>query len=124
MDRFTSMGGFVKSADLGSFAVAATELKLSPAMVAKHIRTLEERLQVTLIRRTTRRQSLTDVGERFLERCRSILGDVEVAENLAAESRSGPRGLLRVNASMTFGTTSLARALPDYLRAHPESALS
>ncbi|HWJ87694.1 MAG TPA: LysR family transcriptional regulator [Pelagibacterium sp.] len=120
MDRFTSMQVFVKVADLGSFAAAASELKLSPAMVAKHIRTLEERLQVTLIRRTTRRQSLTDVGLSFLERCRSILGEVEAAENLAAESQSAPRGLLRVNAPMTFGSTSLARALPDYLRTYPD----
>ena len=123
MDRFTSMQVFVKVADLGSFAAAARELKLSPAMIAKHIRTLEERLQVTLIRRTTRRQSLTDVGLSFLERCRSILGEVEAAENLVAESQSAPRGLLRVNAPMTFGSTSLARALPDYLRAHPEVSI-
>ena len=120
MDRLTSMQVFVKVADLGSFAAAAGELGLSRAMVAKHIRSLEERLQVTLIRRTTRRQSLTDVGLSFLERCRSILAEVEAAENLAAESQSAPRGLLRVNAPVTFGTTSLARALPDYLRAHPE----
>lgn len=120
MDRFTSMQVFVKVADLGSFAAAAAELGLSPAMVAKHIRSLEERLQVTLIRRTTRRQSLTDVGAGFLDRCRLILGEVEAAENLAAESQSVPRGLLRVNAPVTFGTTSLAAALPDYLRSHPE----
>jgi DNA-binding transcriptional LysR family regulator len=123
MDRFTSMQVFVKVADRGSFAAAAAELGLSPAMVAKHIRHLEERLQVTLIRRTTRRQSLTDVGLSFLERCRLILGEVEAAENLAAESQSAPRGLLRVNAPVTFGTTSLAAALPDYLRAHPEVAV-
>ncbi|WP_199562490.1 LysR family transcriptional regulator [Pelagibacterium lacus] len=120
MDRITSMQVFVKVADLGSFAAAAVALDLSPAMIAKHIRTLEERLQVTLIRRTTRRQSLTDVGLSFLERCRSILAEVEAAENLAAESQGAPRGLLRVNAPMTFGTTSLAGALPDYLLANPE----
>lgn len=120
MDRFTGMQVFVKVADLGSFAAAAAELNLSPAMVAKHIRSLEDRLQVTLIRRTTRRQSLTEVGSDFLERCRLILGEVEAAENLAAESQSEPRGLLRVNAPVTFGSTSLASAVPDYLRAHPE----
>jgi DNA-binding transcriptional LysR family regulator len=63
------------------------------------------------------------VGLSFLERCRLILGEVEAAENLAAESQSAPRGLLRVNAPVTFGTTSLAAALPDYLRAHPEVAV-
>jgi len=73
-----------------------------------------------LIRRTTRRQSLTDFGLVFLERCRNILLEVEAAENLAAESQSLPRGRLRINAPVTFGSTSLAAALPDYLKAYPE----
>lgn len=120
MDRLTSMQVFVRVAEVGSFAGAATELDLSPAMVAKHIRHLEERLQVTLIRRTTRRQSLTDFGREFLERCRHVLAEVEAAENLAAESQSAPRGLLRLNAPVTFGSTWLAAALADYLRAYPE----
>lgn len=120
MDRLTSMQVFVRVAELGSFVAAAGSMGLSPAMVAKHIRMLEERLQVTLIRRTTRRQSLTDIGTGFLDRCRTILAEIEAAENLVAESQQAPRGLLRVNAPVTFGSTSLARALPDYLRAHPE----
>lgn len=120
MDRVTSMQVFVKVVDAGSFAGAASELGLSPAMVAKHIRALEERLQVTLIRRTTRRQSLSDFGTVFLDRCRHILAEVDAAEGLAAETHTTPRGLLRVNAPVTFGSTSLATALPDYLHAHPE----
>jgi DNA-binding transcriptional LysR family regulator len=123
MDRLTSMQVFVCVAELGSFVAAATDLGLSPAMVAKHIRALEERLQVTLIRRTTRRQSLTDIGVAYLDRCRGILSEVEAAENLAAESQGSPRGLLRINAPVTFGSTSLAEALPDYLRAYPEVAV-
>lgn len=111
---------FVKVAEEGSFASAANELDMSPAMVAKHIRGLEERLHISLIRRTTRRQSLTDFGTVFLERCRNILMEVDAAENLAAESQSRPRGLLRLNAPVTFGSTYLAAALPDYLRAYPE----
>ena len=120
MDRITSMQVFVKVAEVGSFAGAAPELNMSPAMVAKHIRHLEERLQISLIRRTTRRQSLTDFGHIFLERCRNVLIEVEAAENLAAESQRVPRGMLRLNAPVTFGTTSLATALPDYLHAYPE----
>lgn len=120
MDRVTSMQVFVKVADLGSFAAAAKQLGMSAAMVAKHIRSLEERLQVTLIRRTTRRQSLSDVGAHFLERCRHILAEIESAENLAAESQSVPRGLLRVNAPVTFGSTSLPVAVAEYLRLYPD----
>lgn len=120
MDRLTSMQVFVKVAEVGSFAGAADEMNISAAMVAKHISSLEKRLQISLIRRTTRRQSLTDFGAIFLERCRNVLLEVEAAENLAAENQSLPRGRLRVNAPVTFGSTSLAAALPDYLRAYPE----
>ncbi|TKB31485.1 MAG: LysR family transcriptional regulator, partial [Mesorhizobium sp.] len=70
MDRLTSMAVFVKAVDLGSFAAAAAALDLSGPMVGKHVRFLEERLGVRLINRTTRRQSLTDFGRAYYERCR------------------------------------------------------
>lgn len=111
---------FVKVAEAGSFAAAAAELGMSPAMVAKHIRSLEERFQLSLIHRTTRRQSLSEFGHTFLERCRNVLLEVDAAKNLAAESQTVPRGILRVNAPITFGTTCLPGALADYLRAYPE----
>ena len=66
MDRITSMQIFVKVAEVGSFAAAAGELKLSPAMVAKHIRSLEDRLQISLIRRTTRQRPR---GAVFFQKC-------------------------------------------------------
>lgn len=114
------MAVFVKVVETGSFTTAAGAFGISAAMVGKHIRALEERLQITLLNRTTRRQSLTDVGAQFLERCKTVLAEVAAAENLAAESQSRPRGVLRVNAPISFGTYSLARALPDYLRLYPE----
>jgi DNA-binding transcriptional LysR family regulator len=58
MDRLTSMSVFIRVADLGSFAAAAKELRLSPTMIGKHVRHLEERLGSLLINRSTRRQSL------------------------------------------------------------------
>jgi DNA-binding transcriptional LysR family regulator len=70
MDRLTSMAVFVKVADLGSFAAAAHELRLSPTMIGKHVRFLEERLGSLLINRSTRRQSLTELGRNYLEHCR------------------------------------------------------
>ncbi|MFE3838397.1 LysR family transcriptional regulator [Pseudogemmobacter sonorensis] len=120
MDRLTSMAVFVKVVETGSFTAAAQAFGLSAAMVGKHVRALEERLQIPLLNRTTRRQSLTDVGAQFLEHCRIVLAEVAAAESLAAESQSRPRGLLRVNAPISFGSSSLAEALPDYLRRCPE----
>lgn len=120
MDRLTSMAVFVKVVETGSLTAAARAFGISAAMVGKHVRALEDRLQVGLLNRTTRRQSLTDVGAQFLDRCRAVLAEVAAAENLAAESQAAPRGILRVNAPISFGTSSLAAALPDYLSRFPD----
>ncbi|MDQ1155142.1 LysR family transcriptional regulator [Brevundimonas sp. SORGH_AS_0993] len=120
MDRLTSMGVFVRAAELGSFAAVSEALGMSPQMVAKHVVFLEDRLGSALIHRTTRRQSLTDVGRAFYDRCKLILADAEAAETLAQEMQSQPRGCLKVNAPMTFGAFRLAPFITRYLARHPE----
>src|SRR5947207_13972529 len=90
MDRLTSMAAFVKAVELGSFAAAAAALDLSGPMVGKHVRFLEERLGVRLINRTTRRQSLTDFGRAYYERCRIVLADAEPPDALAADRLADP----------------------------------
>jgi DNA-binding transcriptional LysR family regulator len=123
MDRFTSMGVFVKAVELGSFSAAADVLSMSPQLVGKHVATLEQHLGVRLLNRTTRRQSLTDVGATFFERARNILAEVEAAEDSAAETRLAPRGRLRVNAPVTFGVHALAPSLPKYLTMFPDISI-
>ncbi|MGY2047909.1 LysR family transcriptional regulator [Methylobacterium sp. JK268] len=120
MDRLTSMAVFVRVADLGSFAATAQALGLSAQMVAKHVVFLEDRLGATLIHRTTRRQSLTDVGRAYVERCRLLLAEAEAADELAHEMRSKPKGTLRVNAPLTFGSFSLAPFITRFLADHAE----
>lgn len=111
---------FAKVAEAGSFAAAADAMGISGQMVGKHIRMLEEHLGLRLLHRTTRQQSLTGAGKDFLERTRIVLAEVEAAEALAAESRTRPRGELRVNAPVTFGAYSLAPFLPAYMAENPE----
>lgn len=120
MDRLTSMAVFVKAVDLGSFSAAAELLQMSPQLVGKHVQGIEQRLGVRLLNRTTRRQSLTDFGRAFYERSKSILAEVEVAENLAAETRALPTGRLRINAPVSFGMRTLAERLPEYMRRYPQ----
>ncbi|RBP02017.1 DNA-binding transcriptional LysR family regulator [Roseiarcus fermentans] len=120
MDRLASMAAFVKAADLGSFAAAAHALRISPQMVAKHVVFLEDRLGAPLLNRTTRRQSLTDVGRAYCDRCRSILAEAEAADALAQEIRARPRGVLKVNAPVTFGSFSLTPFVTRYLARQPE----
>lgn len=120
MDRLASMGVFVKAADLGSFTAAAAALGMSSQMVGKHVSFLEARLGAQLLRRTTRQQSLTDVGHSFYGRCRTILAETEAAEALVNDLSTTPRGRLRVNAPVTFGACRLAPLVTRYLQAHPD----
>lgn len=111
---------FVEVIDSGSFTAAAERFDLSPVMVGKHIRQLEERLGARLLTRTTRRQSLTEIGRQYGERCRQILADIAAAETGAEAMRAAPRGLLKVSAPVTFGSQLLAPAVADYLGQHAE----
>src|SRR5258705_2691043 len=99
MDRLTSMSVFVKVADVGSFAAAAKELRLSPTMIGKHMRHLEERLGSLLINRSTRRQSLTELGRNYLGHCRHLLEEAEAGDALAEEAVRATRGRMRVAGS-------------------------
>jgi len=120
MDRLMSMAVFVRTVERGGFAAAAQEFGLSAAMAGLHVRALEDRLGSRLLNRTTRRQSLTEVGRHYYERCKQILADVEAAEAHATELRGAPRGRLRVTAPISFGTHALAPAIIDYLALFPE----
>jgi len=120
MDKLTGMNVFVKSADLGSFAGAAEALRMSPQMIAKHVAALEHSLGITLLNRTTRRQSLTDVGRAYYDRCKVVLAEVEAADQLAHEMKTQPKGVLRVSAPVTFGTFGMASFVTRYLAKYEE----
>jgi len=120
MDRLTQMATFVKAVELGSFSAAAAELNLSPQLVGKQVKMLEQHLGVSLLNRTTRRQSLTDFCRAFYQRAKMILADVQAAENLAAVTRGTPSGRLRVNAPVTFGIRTLSPRLLEYMVRYPQ----
>lgn len=122
MDRLASMAVFVRAVDLGSFAAAAAALDLSGPMVGKHVRFLEERLGVRLLNRTTRRQSLTEFGRAYYERCRIVLAEAEAADALAADQLSEPRGTLRVAMPALFGRHCIMPVLLELARRHPALA--
>ncbi|HEJ7890299.1 TPA: LysR family transcriptional regulator [Serratia liquefaciens] len=120
MDRLTSMAVFVRVVEKGSFVAAAEEMAISPTMVGKHIRALEQRLNAPLLNRTTRRQGLTEAGRVFYERCRRLLADADAAEASARALLSSPSGLLRISAPVTFGNRVLTPILTEFLQRHPE----
>jgi DNA-binding transcriptional LysR family regulator len=120
MDRLTSMSIFVRVVALGGFAAAAREADISATMAAKHVQALEARLGARLLHRTTRRQSLTEIGRIYYDRCKSLLAEVDAAESSVSRLRVTPRGTLRVTAPVTFGTRRLVPALAEFLRLHPD----
>jgi DNA-binding transcriptional LysR family regulator len=123
LDRFTGMAVFAKVAETASFAEAARQLDMSPAMVSKHVQTLEERLAVRLLNRTTRRVSVTEVGQNYYERCQQILGEIDDAERAAGDLQAAPRGRLRISAPVSFGMRQLMPMMAEYLAQYPDVSI-
>jgi len=123
MDRLHSMRVFSRVIEQGSFAKAARELNLSPAVVTRLVADLEEHLGARLINRTTRRLSLTDTGELYLDRVRHILTEVEEAEALATAATSEPRGHLRLLCPPAFAVHQIAKHLPKFRALYPRVTL-
>src|SRR3954467_1461104 len=119
MDRFTSMAVFVCAVDKGSLSAAARAFRISPAMVGKHLRALEDRVGQALLRRTTRRQSLTSAGKLYYDRCTRILADVDDADRCAAPFNAEPRGSLRITAPSSFGVKLLTPAVAELIARYP-----
>lgn len=119
MDQLQSMRVFVKVADLGSFARAATQLDMSNAVVTRHVADLEGRLGTRLMNRTTRSLSLTEAGQVYLERAKQILEELDDAEQMVLERTQEPVGTLRMVAPVVFGMHNLGQVLHDYAQRYP-----
>jgi DNA-binding transcriptional LysR family regulator len=120
MDRLAAMEAFVRVVERGGFTAAAEDLRLSRAMVSKHVQDLEEHLGARLLNRTTRKVSLTEAGRVYYERSTQLLADLAETEGAVGELQAKPRGRLRVNAPVSFGALHLGAAVADYMAAHPE----
>jgi DNA-binding transcriptional LysR family regulator len=120
MDRLQAIEIFVKVAELKSFSAAAAALDLSRTIVSERVRDLEQELGVRLLQRTTRRVSLTEPGAAFLDRVRIGIAALDEAAAEASSLSAKPRGLLRVNAPMSFGFRHLAPAVGAFMRRYPE----
>lgn len=120
MDKFESMRAFTQVVVSGGFAAAAREMGLSRSAVNKLVIGLEGELGVQLLHRSTRVVSPTETGLAFYERCVEILASLAEAERSVMQLHGEPRGRLRVNAPMSFGTMHLAPALADFLVQYPD----
>ena len=123
MDRLTSMRVFLRVVDEGGFAAAARALDMSPAVVTRLVADLEEHLGTRLLQRTTRRQSLTDAGEAYLDRVRHILQDLDDAHSLVSSQTKELSGTLRVLAPPVLATHVLAPLVASFHQRYPQIQL-
>jgi DNA-binding transcriptional LysR family regulator len=119
MDRLTSLTAFVRVVDSAGFSAAARKLNMSTTMVSNHVQSLEERLGVRLLNRTTRKVSLTEVGRAYYDRCTQILADIEQADDIAGALQSTPRGTLRIYTN-THIVQFLSPVVAEFLASWPD----
>lgn len=123
MDKFLEMKTFAAVVDGGSFVQAADTLDMSKPAVSRHVAELEQRLGVRLLQRTTRKLSLTEEGRHFYGRCKTVLADVEVAEEEITAKSIAVKGLIKVNVPVSFGLLELAPLWPDFMTKYPDVEL-
>ncbi|VVD77377.1 LysR family transcriptional regulator [Pandoraea morbifera] len=114
---------FAAVVDTGSITAAAQQLGLTVSATSRTLGRLEEKLKITLLRRTTRRLALTEEGEAFLQNARSIIDAVENAEAQMITRREKPSGRLRVDAATPFMLHVIVPLVAGYLERYPEVEL-
>lgn len=120
VDRYQAMATFVRVVETGSFSAAARQLNVGQPAVSKTIAQLENRLQVSLLIRSTHGLSPTEAGQRFFERAKAAIQEADEAELAARGAGAGLSGCLRVSAATTFARLHIVPLLPRFLAENPE----
>ena len=108
-----------KVVEHGGFMAASRIIGVPKSRLSRRIAELEERLGVRLLQRTTRRLSLTEVGNHYYQHCQAVLSEADAAEETIAHARAEPRGLIRISCPELLAKKLLAPILPRYLEAYP-----
>ncbi len=122
MDRLTSLTVFGRVVECGGFSAAARRLNMSVTMVGNHVQSLEDRLGVRLLNRTTRKVSLTETGKYYYERSLQILAELEEADRTAGALSSTPRGTLKVYTSSAI-VRFLSPVVSEFMELYPSISL-
>lgn len=124
MRDLNEMGHFVEVARSLSFTAAAKRLGVPKSTISRSLTSLERRLGVRLLERTTRRVALTEVGETYLRHCQRLVDEAEEADAAISSLGDEPRGVLRVAANVTFARSVLGPAIGEFLNRYPDLRLS
>jgi DNA-binding transcriptional LysR family regulator len=124
MDKLHLMTVFAGVAEEESFAGGARRLAMSPPAVTRCIATLEARLGVKLLDRTTRYVRVTEAGQRYLEDARRIIAEVEEADDAVVGINAEPKGHLTITAPVLFGSMYVTPVVVEYLERYPEMKIT
>lgn len=123
-ETLSDLAVFVTVVDAGSFTVASDKLEISKSMVSKCVNRLESSLGARLLHRTTRRLRLTEAGAALYETSANALAAIEDAQLAVSNLQGTPRGVLKVSASLAFGTVVLPRVVRQLTQDYPELAIN
>ena len=123
MSRWEGLDEFVAVAECGQFTAAAERLGLSSSQISRQVARLEERLQTRLFYRSTRKVSLTEAGQTFLQHCQRLQDGREEALRAIGDLASEPKGLLRMTCAVAYGERFILPLVNDFMALHPQLRL-
>jgi DNA-binding transcriptional LysR family regulator len=120
MANWEGVSEFVAVAETNSFTGAAKKRNTSVAQISRRVSSLEDRLAVKLLHRTTRKVTLTEAGQLYFQQCKHLVEGLELAEIAVTQMQASPKGLLKITAPVTYGETHLAPLLHHFLAQYPQ----
>ncbi len=124
MNKFEELEAFVEVVDRRSFSGAADKLGVSKSILSRRVSELEKRLGVQLMRRTTRKQSLTDAGRHFYERAIHLLADLKDAEQMVSDAQAKLSGKIKLAAPLGIGIGRLSEPIAEFMQIHTDVEVS
>ena len=120
MNKFEELEAFVAVVDRHSFSDAADKLGIAKSILSRRVSDLEKRLGVQLMRRTTRKQSLTDAGRHFYQRAVNLLSDLKDAEQMVSDAQARLSGRIKLTAPLGIGIGQLSRPISEFMQLHTD----
>ncbi len=120
MSRWEGIDEFMHVVETGSFTGAAERMGVSKSYVSKQVSNLEDRLESRLLQRTTRKLTLTEIGDAFYQQCQAMAEQFERAESTVADMQQKPKGTLKLALNSRFGVQYMAAAIAEFCRTYPE----
>jgi DNA-binding transcriptional LysR family regulator len=124
MDLLNNMRVFCRIVELKTFAAVAKEMKVSPMMISKYMAQLEKTLGVTLLNRTTRSVNLTEAGEMYYARSKTLLDELAEINELATQMGGNVQGELRICAPIDFGGIYMVPVIEAFQKQYPDVKIS